>query len=179
MQKVDDIVDVIGHAMRAAKDQSAINAKATIDLALKEQTERGIITNAIDQLAKAVGAIDVTSVLDDATPTEKTTYSSVKIQSLIKNEVDARLALDSNLADMIKKINDAIGGEGTLIDRLFKSFAGAVRWDAPMSLKPEEQQVARTNIGSASQSLLDATIASLGDVDNTDLRATFAAALAA
>lgn len=126
-------------------------------LANLSTTEKTNLVDALNEIHTALGNIDLSSIIDDATPSTSKTYSSEKIISEINAKVqeakDALLGGAGDAVDTLKELADLIAQNKDLIDAINAVAAKSVRVDVPQNtFTIEEKEQGRANIGAAAAS---------------------------
>jgi capsid protein len=130
------------------------------------------LVSAINELRAQIGALEGSTVIDDANSASlSTTFSASKITGLL-DALKADLLGGADAAfDTLKELQEAIQSDQTGIAALLAAVNVRVRFDAAQALTAQEQTQARNNIGAMSA-------AAVGDPD-TDFVGIFESALAA
>lgn len=152
-------------------DVKAINAQLAGlgDLSTLNTTHKASLVGAINEVNAAVGAIDLSSIIDDAgTGSTGSTLSASKIGELLtalKNEI---LGGAGSAFDTLKEIEDALKSNPDVIQGILDALAKRVRVDGAQTFSDTEKAQGRTNIGAASQASVSALEAGVGDYANAD-----------
>ncbi len=141
-------------------------------LANLSTTDKINLVSAINELRAQIGALEGSTVIDDANSASiSTTFSASKITGLL-DALKADLLGGADAAfDTLKELQEAIQSDQTGIAALLAAVNVRVRFDAAQALTAQEQTQARNNIGAMSA-------AAVGDPD-TDFVGIFESALAA
>lgn len=143
-----------GSRLTQAENDSSSNESAItqIQLSISALTENlGSVQTALGNLEDQVTE---STNIDDSNPSQTTTYSSVKVDSLL---TEAKQAVKDDLLggagtayDTLKELADLITTNGDAIEALEALAAGHVRFDSSQALSGVQQQQARSNINAAS-----------------------------
>lgn len=147
---IDLLASTIGEDVR----NILANIGTMSDLSTTEKTSLVAALNEVDAKLKA---LDLSSIIDDATPSTSKTYSSEKIISEINAKVqeakDALLGGAGDAVDTLKELADLIAQNKDLIDAINAVAAKSVRVDVPQNtFTIEEKEQGRANIGAAAAS---------------------------
>lgn len=126
------------------------------------KSQIGTLQQTVEQVQNSVeaieGQIESQTNINDETPSNTTTYSSNKINSVVteaKNAVKNELLGGAGTAfDTLKELADLIQTNVSAIDALEAIAAGHVRFDQAQTITDEQKTQARGNIGAASQTEL-------------------------
>ena len=126
------------------------------------KSQIGTLQQTVEQVQNSVeaieGQIELQTNINDETPSNTTTYSSNKINSVVteaKNAVKNELLGGAGTAfDTLKELADLIQTNVSAIDALEAIAAGHVRFDQAQTITDEQKTQARGNIGAASQTEL-------------------------
>lgn len=182
------VVKAISEVKTAATTaQEALNALTTRVTAVEgtSNTNNGDLTTVkgqittlqqtLEQLQNSVdaieGQIESQTNINDETPSNTTTYSSNKINSVVteaKNAVKNELLGGAGTAfDTLKELADLIQTNVGAIDALEAIAAGHVRFDQAQTIGDPQKTQARNNIGAASQTELTTVSGTATQAKNT------------
>lgn len=130
-------------------------------------TQKSNVVAAINELNAAIGAIDLSAVINDAatTATDKT-YSVDKIKSLLAAlKSDILGGIPATALDTIKELADFLA-DNTVAGGLVEQLGNRVRVDAAQTFTSGQQSQARSNIGAAAASDLSSLSSAIGNTDH-------------
>jgi hypothetical protein len=151
---------------------SAANTSKIGDTATLTTTAKTNLVAAINEINAALGAVDVSGLIDDlaaSTVTDKT-YSANKITNLISAATAALVDSSPATLDTLNELATALGNDPNFATTIATQMGYRVRVDAAQTFTAPEQTQARDNIGAASTTQV-AAAQSTADTATTDLAA--------
>ncbi len=145
------------------------------NLASLNTTAKTNLVAALNELHTMIGAIDTSTVIDDAAASLTKTYSSTKIAADIAAAVAALVDSAPTALDTLNELAAALANNPNFATDITTSLGNRVRVDAVQTFTAEQQDQGRANINAASATALNALISSLGDTDQ-DFSADYVAA---
>ncbi len=130
------------------------------DLSTLSTTQKASVVAAMNELKGLIDNVDLSALIDDAASATGTTWSSSKIAA----EIAAATAAILGGADTD---DDTLGELAAQITALAQADNGLVSATATQSFTAGEQTQARSNIGAAAQSALDALTATVTNLTFT------------
>lgn len=137
------------------------------NLASLTTTHTASLVAAINELDSAIGAIDLTDLIDDAALGTATdvAYSPNKITSLLSSLKSEILGgIPSASLDTIKELADFLS-DNTITGGIVEQLGNRVRVDAAQSFNSGQQSQGRSNIGAAAAADLSALTTAIGNTD--------------
>ena len=128
------------------------------------------LVSALNEVNAAVGAIDLTALINDASATTSTTttYSANKINSAISAATAALVASAPATLDTLNELALALGNDPSFATSIATSLGNRVRVDAAQTFTAPQMLQARDNISAASQAAV-AAAQSTADTATTNL----------
>jgi hypothetical protein len=150
----------------------AANTTKIGDTAALTTTANANLVAAINEINAALGAVDVSGLIDDlaaSTVTDKT-YSANKITNLIAAATTALVDSSPATLDTLNELATALGNDANFATTIATQMGYRVRVDAAQTFTAPEQTQARDNIGAASTTQVSAA-QSTANTATTDLAA--------
>jgi hypothetical protein len=150
----------------------AANTTKIGDTAALTTTANANLVAAINEINAALGAVDVSGLIDDlaaSTVTDKT-YSANKITNLIAAATAALVDSSPAALDTLNELAAALANDPNFATTMSTALGNRVRADAAQTFDATQQTQARDNIGAASTAQVSAAQSS-ADTATTDLAA--------